>query len=48
MKRIQSKFHKIGTYVVFKFSLSYFYDTRYILDNCINSLAYFFKDIFRK
>ena len=48
MKRTQSKLHKIGTYVVFKISLSYFDDTRYILDNCINSLAYFHKDTLRK
>ena len=48
MKRTQSKLYKIGTYVVFKISLSYFDDTRYILDNCINSLAYFHKDTLRK
>ena len=44
MKRIQSKLHGIGTYDVFKISLSYFDDKRYILDDGINSLAYFHKD----
>ena len=42
MKRIQSKLHKIGTYDVFKISLSCFDDKRYILDDGINSLAFFF------
>ena len=37
MKRIQSKLHKIGTMV--------FDDKRYILDDGINSLTYFHKDI---
>ena len=36
--------HKIGTYVVSKISLSCFADERYILDDGINSLAYFHKD----
>ena len=45
MKRIQSKLHKIGTYDVSKISLSCFDDKRYILDDGINSLAYFHKDI---
>ena len=44
MKRLQSKLHKIGTYDVSKISLSYFDDIRYILDDGINSLAYFHKD----
>ena len=44
MKRIQSKVHRIGIYVC-KISLSSFDDKRYILDNGINSLAYFHKDI---
>ena len=43
MKRIQSKLHKIGTYVS-KISLSCFDNKRYILDDGINSLAYFYKD----
>ena len=45
MKRIQSKLHKIGTYDVCNISLSFFDDKRYILDDAINSLAYFHKDI---
>ena len=45
MKRIQSKLHRIGTFGVCKISLSYFDDKRYILDDGINSLAYFHKDI---
>ena len=44
MKRIQSKLYKIGTYEVYKLSLPFFDDTRYILDEDINSLAYFCKD----
>ena len=49
MKRIQSKLHKIGTYDVCKISLSCFDDKRYILDDGINSLAFFFhKDIRRQ
>ena len=45
MKRIQTKLHKIGTYVVFKISLSFFDDERYILGDGVNTLAYFQKDI---
>ena len=45
MKRIQSKLHEIGTYDVFKISLSSFDDKRYALDDGINALAYFHKDI---
>ena len=44
MKRIQSKLHRIGTYDVYKISLSWFDDKRYILDCGINTLAYFQKD----
>ena len=44
MKRIQSKLHEIGTYDVFKISLSWFDDIRYILDDGINTLAYFHKN----
>ena len=40
-KRIQSKLHEIGTYDVFKISLSCFDDKRYVLDDGINTLAYF-------
>ena len=45
MKKIQSKFHRIGTYDDCKNSLSYFDDNRHVLDNSVNSLAYFHKDI---
>ena len=45
MKRIQSRLHRIGTYDVCKISLSCFDDERYVLDNGVNSLAYFHKDI---
>ena len=46
-KRIQSKLHKIGTYDVCRISLSCFDDNRYILDDGINSLSYFHKDILK-
>ena len=45
MKKIQSNLHNIGTYGVCKISLSCFDDKRYILDDGVNSLAYFHKDI---
>ena len=45
MKRIQSKLHRIGTYDVYKISLSCFDDKRYVLDFGVNTLAYFQKDI---
>ena len=45
MKRIQSKVHKMGTYDICKISLSCFDDKRHILDNCINSFGYFYKDL---
>ena len=45
MKRIQSKLHRIGTYDVCKISLSCFDDKRYVLDDSVNTLAYFYKDI---
>ena len=45
MKRIQSKLHKIGTYDVYKISLSCFDDKRYVLNDDVNTLAYFHKDI---
>ena len=43
MKTIQIKLHKIGTYDVCKISLSCFDDKRYILEDGVNSLAYFHK-----
>ena len=45
MKRIQSKLHRIGTYNVRKISLSCFDDKRYVLDDGVNTFAYFHKDI---
>ena len=44
MKRIQSKRHKLGTYEIDKISLSCFDDKRYVLDDEIHTLAYFYKD----
>ena len=44
MKRIQAKKHKVGTYEVDKTSLSCFDDKRYVLDDGVNTLAYFHKD----
>ena len=48
MKRIQSVLHKIGTYDLNKISLSCFDDKKYVLDDGINTLAYFHKDILLK
>ena len=50
MNRIQSKLHRVGTFDVCNISLSYFddfyfYFERYILDDGINSFAYFHKNI---
>ena len=45
MKRIQSKLYRIGTYDVCKILLSCFYDKRYLLDDGVNTLTYFHKDI---
>ena len=45
MKRIQSKLHEPGTYNVFKISLSCLDDKRYVLDDAVNTLSYFHKDI---
>ena len=45
MKRIKSKFHRVGTYDVCKISLPCFDDQRYVLEDGVNSLAYFHKDI---
>ena len=41
-KRIQSKLHRIGTYDV---SVSCFDDKKYMLDDAINTFAYFHKDV---
>ena len=45
MNRIQSKLHELGTYSVFKISLSCFDDKRHVLGDDVNTLAYFHKDI---
>ena len=45
MKRIQNKLHGLGTYDVYKISLSCFDDKRYVLDDCVNILPYSHKDI---
>ena len=45
MKRIQSSLYNIGTYDINKISLSCFDDKRYVLDDGINTWAYFHKDI---
>ena len=45
MKRIQSKLQRIGTYDVCKISVSRFDNKRYTLDDDINSLAYFHKNV---
>ena len=44
MNRIQSKLHRVGTYRVYKISMSCSDDKRYVLDDGVNTLAYFFKD----
>ena len=44
MKRIQAKKHKIGTYEIDKISLSCFDNKRFVLDNGVNTLAYFHED----
>ena len=44
MRRIQSKKHKLGTYEIYKISLSCFDDKRYVLDDRIHTLACFHKD----
>ena len=48
MKRIQANKHKIGTYEIDKISLSCFDDKRVVLDDGVNTLAYFHKDCNKK
>ena len=48
MKRMQAKKHKIGTYEIDKISLSCFVDKRFVLDDGVNTLAYFHKDCNKK
>ena len=45
MKRIQSKLYRTGTYDVCKISLSCFHNKRYVLDDSVNTLTYFYKDM---
>ena len=45
MKRIQSKKYKIGTYKINKISLSCFDDKRFVLDDGIHTLSYFYKNL---
>ena len=44
MKTIQSKKRKLGTYEIDKISLPCFDDKRYVLDNGIRMLVYFYTD----
>ena len=44
-KRIRSKLHRTRTYDVCITSLPCFDDKRYVLDDGVNTLAYFHKDI---
>ena len=48
MKRIQANKHKTGTYETDKISLSCFDDKRFVLDNGVNTSAYFHKDCSKK
>ena len=48
MKRIQAKKHKIGTYEIDEISLSCFHDKRFVIDNGVNTLAYFHEDCNKK
>ena len=45
MKSIQSKLHRIGTSDFFKISFSCFDDKKHILDENVNSLAYYHKNV---
>ena len=45
IKRIQSKLDSISTYDVFKISLSCSNDKRYVLEDGLNTLAYFHHNI---
>ena len=48
MKRMQAKKHKTVTYEIDKIFLSCFDDKRFVLDDGVNTLAYFRKDCNRK
>ena len=45
MKTIESKLYELGIYDIFKISLSCFDDKIYVLNEGVNTLAYFHKDI---
>ena len=45
MNRIQSKLHELSNYIVFKISLSCFDDKIHVLDDGVNTSAYYHKDI---
>ena len=45
MKRIQGKKHKMRTYKINKISLSCFGGKRFLLNDGIHTLAYFYKDL---
>ena len=45
MRRIQRKKHKMGTYKINNISLSVFDDKRFVLNDGIDTLAYFYKDL---
>ena len=45
MRRIQGKKHKMGTYEINKISLSCFDDELCLLNDCINTFAYFYKEL---
>ena len=45
MKRINSKLHRIRTYDICKISLSCFDEKGYVLDDGVNSLAYFHRNV---
>ena len=45
MRRIQGKKHKMGTYKINKISLSVFDNKRFVLNDGIHALAYFYKDL---
>ena len=48
IKIIKAKKHKIGTYKIYKLSLSCFDDNRHVVDNGAHTLSYFHKDCNKK
>ena len=45
MTRTQSKKHKVATYEINKMSWSCFDNKRFVLDDGIHTLAYFYEDL---